>query len=127
MSPMKEVTIHARRWQVVLAFLAVLVATIYGLILINQDVNTNHRHIVEMQRVNRNLQRTVHDLNRDKASIRQLETSNCTVKEFLLSSARLRRRLATTEPTAAKRAADLQAARVSDRLARAESNQLCPS
>lgn len=132
MSPMKQVTIHARRWQVVVAFLAVLVAAIYGLLLVKQDVNANHRHIIEMQAVNRQLVRNNRDLTRivrrlgrDKASIVGLETTNCKLRAFMLTAAAARRATAMHDPTAAAVETDRKAASAYEALASSLRNQLC--
>lgn len=101
--PLKEVSV--RRGPLLLVFLILLGSYItMGVLLKNQIDQVRH----------------------DKASIVQLERGGCKIKVFLDSSTNFRERAAKVDKSRAKKRADLQAARVSHRLALGFSNELCP-
>lgn len=99
--------VNVRLWEVVLAFVAVTIAYVVMGVILAHNIHSNHQN---------------------KASIQFVERSNCKVRDFLLSSYRLRQRLAQDDKRgSAERRKDRKAARISLKLANEFSNELCPS
>jgi hypothetical protein len=111
MSPMKKV--RARRWEVVGAFLFNVIAVVVVAVIITHNSSKTNHAVAELQH--------------QKASISQLERSNCKTKVFLVSSAHLRYRLYKADTTPKKKAADKAAVVTSIRLANGFSNEACPN
>lgn len=121
--PHKPMTFE--RWKVVGAFLFVLVLAVVGVYFVSSAAHQAQSAAKQAEAVAASNRRAIRQLSRDKASISQLERSNCRVRQFLLNSVHFRLRIAMGE-TGARRRADLRAARTSQRLADAEANERCP-
>lgn len=100
--PQKVVTL--RRWQIVAAFVILTCAFVWMGVVLKDQIN---------------------QVSHDKASIHSLEKSNCKTRDFLISSAKFRAQRIALDKTAAQKAKDKQAAKVSIKLANSFSNELC--
>ena len=109
---MKEIALHLRRWQIVAAFMFLVASYVVGVVLLQEQIQGNHN--------------TIHLVIRNKATITELETTNCKIKKFLLSSAALRHRLSERDLKPKQKAEDAEAAKVSLKLANSFRNDLCP-
>ena len=123
--PMKEITF--KRWEIVVAFIAITCAFVYmGVTLTNQgnDLKDVQARTARQTKINAH---HIMELRAEKASIIQLERTDCKVRDFLLQSAAFRKRQAQldTNPATAKK--DMAAAKASLSLARSFTNELCPN
>lgn len=103
----------SQRWAklVGIAFAANVVAVVIVAVVLTNQATTNRS--------------LIHDLGRDKASIAQLQSTNCKLRRFALAAARARAVAATHDPSPAERKADLQAAKEYHDLAQSAGNTSC--
>jgi hypothetical protein len=101
---------HLKRWQVTAAFVANVVAIVVIAILLTNAINNNHNALKELKH--------------QKASVIQLETTNCRLRTFMREAASARMQLAQTESRKQARIDNNTAAQYLQ-LVKDLSNQLC--
>lgn len=108
--PMKVVTV--RRWEVLMVFLVFTVSVIVMGVYLKYDIDRNGNALKSIKH--------------EKASIYSLEVTDCKLKTFLASSARVRTQLAQKETNPKKRKQDFRGVSESLKLAKSFTNELCP-
>lgn len=106
---MKKVVV--RRWEIAVAFLINVAAIVVVTVLLTHQINVNDIALNELQK--------------DKASITQLERTDCKLRSFMISAARSRRRTAALDTDPKKKKIDEQATKSYQLLADSLKNERC--